>query len=138
MEDQVCPRCRTTKYRNPSLKLMVNVCGHSLCESCVDLLFLKGALSCAMFLFFKFVSLKGSSWVLLVIPIGVSGVLVNITSTPVWGFSKYFRSFTLVRSEDEVTHLHSDFGPFPEKWQGWGIDIQMWDRRSCFLVPPPP
>lgn len=42
MDDQVCPRCKTTKYRNPSLKLMVNVCGHTLCESCVDLLFLKG------------------------------------------------------------------------------------------------
>lgn len=38
----MCPRCKTTKYRNPSLKLMVNVCGHTLCESCVDLLFLKG------------------------------------------------------------------------------------------------
>ncbi|KAL1115287.1 hypothetical protein AAG570_007318 [Ranatra chinensis] len=46
MEDQVCPRCRTTKYRNPSLKLLVNVCGHSLCESCVELLFLKGSGSC--------------------------------------------------------------------------------------------
>lgn len=43
MEDQVCPRCKTTKYRNPSLKLMVNVCGHTLCENCVDLLFLKGS-----------------------------------------------------------------------------------------------
>ncbi|KAJ6649380.1 CDK-activating kinase assembly factor MAT1 [Pseudolycoriella hygida] len=46
MDDQVCPRCKTTKYRNPSLKLLVNVCGHTLCESCVDLLFLKGAGSC--------------------------------------------------------------------------------------------
>ncbi|XP_067012346.2 CDK-activating kinase assembly factor MAT1 [Anabrus simplex] len=46
MDDQICPRCKTTKYRNPSLKLMVNVCGHALCESCVDLLFLKGAGSC--------------------------------------------------------------------------------------------
>lgn len=46
MDDQVCPRCKTTKYRNPSLKLMVNVCGHALCESCVELLFLKGAGSC--------------------------------------------------------------------------------------------
>lgn len=46
MDDQACPRCKTTKYRNPSLKLMVNVCGHALCESCVDLLFLKGAGSC--------------------------------------------------------------------------------------------
>lgn len=44
MDDQACPRCKTTKYRNPSLKLMVNVCGHALCESCVDLLFLKGEL----------------------------------------------------------------------------------------------
>ncbi|XP_037956206.1 CDK-activating kinase assembly factor MAT1-like [Teleopsis dalmanni] len=46
MEGQACPRCKTTKYRNPSLKLMVNVCGHTLCESCVDLLFLKGSGSC--------------------------------------------------------------------------------------------
>ncbi|CAD6203434.1 GSCOCG00009760001-RA-CDS [Cotesia congregata] len=46
MDDMACPRCLTTKYRNPSLKLMVNVCGHTLCESCVDLLFLKGSGSC--------------------------------------------------------------------------------------------
>lgn len=45
MDDQACPRCKTTKYRNPSLKLMVNVCGHALCESCVDMLFLKGKYS---------------------------------------------------------------------------------------------
>lgn len=43
MDDQACPRCKTTKYRNPSLKMMVNICGHTLCESCVDLLFLKGS-----------------------------------------------------------------------------------------------
>ncbi|KAG7211378.1 hypothetical protein KM043_010667 [Ampulex compressa] len=46
MDEQACPRCKTTKYRNPSLKMMVNVCGHTLCESCVDLLFLKGSGSC--------------------------------------------------------------------------------------------
>ncbi|XP_034940666.1 CDK-activating kinase assembly factor MAT1 [Chelonus insularis] len=46
MEDQACPRCKTTKYRNPSLKLMVNICGHTLCENCVDLLFLKGSGVC--------------------------------------------------------------------------------------------
>ncbi|XP_069495024.1 CDK-activating kinase assembly factor MAT1 [Ambystoma mexicanum] len=46
MDDQGCPRCKTTKYRNPSLKLMVNVCGHTLCESCVDLLFVRGSGSC--------------------------------------------------------------------------------------------
>ncbi|MEQ2177073.1 hypothetical protein GOODEAATRI_000102 [Goodea atripinnis] len=33
MDDQGCPRCKTTKYRNPSLKLMVNVCGHTLLYS---------------------------------------------------------------------------------------------------------
>jgi len=38
--------CKTTKYRNPSMKLMVNVCGHALCESCVELLFAKGSGSC--------------------------------------------------------------------------------------------
>ena len=40
--DQCCPMCKTTKDRNPSMKLMVNVCGHALCESCVELLFAKG------------------------------------------------------------------------------------------------
>ena len=30
INDQGCPRCKTTKYRNPSLKLMVDVCGHTL------------------------------------------------------------------------------------------------------------
>ncbi|XP_070606790.1 CDK-activating kinase assembly factor MAT1 [Erythrolamprus reginae] len=46
MDDQGCPRCKTTKYRNPSLKLMVNVCGHTLCESCVELLFVRGSGNC--------------------------------------------------------------------------------------------
>jgi CDK-activating kinase assembly factor MAT1 len=41
-----CPRCKTTKYRNPSLKLLVNSCGHGLCENCVDLLFVKGSGAC--------------------------------------------------------------------------------------------
>lgn len=47
MDDDIsCPKCKTTKYRNPSLKLMVNTCGHGLCENCVDLLFAKGSGAC--------------------------------------------------------------------------------------------
>lgn len=46
MDDAACPKCKSTKYRNPSMKLMVNVCGHALCESCVELLFVKGSGSC--------------------------------------------------------------------------------------------
>lgn len=43
MDDNLaCPRCKTTKYRNPSLKLLVNSCGHALCDNCVELLFVKG------------------------------------------------------------------------------------------------
>ncbi|KAK2192434.1 hypothetical protein NP493_31g02026 [Ridgeia piscesae] len=46
MEDVCCPRCKTTRYRNPALKLMVNVCGHALCENCMDLLFVRGSGAC--------------------------------------------------------------------------------------------
>ena len=45
-DDIICPHCKTSKYRNPSLKLYVNVCGHPLCENCLDLLFLKGTGNC--------------------------------------------------------------------------------------------
>jgi CDK-activating kinase assembly factor MAT1 len=45
-EDMKCPHCGSTKYRNPSLKLMVNVCGHALCETCVERLFSKGSGQC--------------------------------------------------------------------------------------------
>lgn len=46
MDDIECPRCKTTRYRNPFLKLMVNICGHALCDNCVELLFVKGSASC--------------------------------------------------------------------------------------------
>ncbi|KAG5452875.1 CDK-activating kinase assembly factor MAT1 [Clonorchis sinensis] len=43
---QTCPSCRSSKYSNPQLKLMVNVCGHSLCENCVEVLFVRGSGLC--------------------------------------------------------------------------------------------
>lgn len=45
-DDIECPRCKTTKYRNPQLKLLVNVCGHPLCEKCIEQLFANGAAKC--------------------------------------------------------------------------------------------
>lgn len=45
-DDLECPRCKTTKYRNPQLKLLVNVCGHPLCEKCIELMFANGAAKC--------------------------------------------------------------------------------------------
>lgn len=46
MDEVGCPRCKTTKYRSPSLKLLVNVCGHSLCENCVEVVFIRGSANC--------------------------------------------------------------------------------------------
>lgn len=45
-DDIECPRCKTTKYRNPQLKLLVNVCGHPLCEKCIELMFASGTAKC--------------------------------------------------------------------------------------------
>jgi len=44
--DIECPVCHTTKFRNPQMKLLVNVCGHGLCENCVETLFARGSGSC--------------------------------------------------------------------------------------------
>jgi len=46
MEEQSCPRCKTTSYRNKSLKLLVNICGHKLCQTCVDVLFTRPSAAC--------------------------------------------------------------------------------------------
>jgi CDK-activating kinase assembly factor MAT1 len=44
--ERVCPRCRTSSYDKPSLKLLVNVCGHHICESCVDVVFARPTAPC--------------------------------------------------------------------------------------------
>uniref|UniRef100_H2YKK4 CDK-activating kinase assembly factor MAT1 n=1 Tax=Ciona savignyi TaxID=51511 RepID=H2YKK4_CIOSA len=46
MDELSCPRCRMTKYRNPSLKLLINTCGHALCEACVELTFTRESGAC--------------------------------------------------------------------------------------------
>lgn len=46
MDEISCPRCKTTNYRDPSLQLMVNSCGHGLCANCVNLIFAKGSGNC--------------------------------------------------------------------------------------------
>ncbi|EGD81428.1 hypothetical protein PTSG_02149 [Salpingoeca rosetta] len=37
--NEECPRCRTTRMRQPNLKLFVGTCGHSLCEVCLNQVF---------------------------------------------------------------------------------------------------
>ena len=44
--DFECPVCKTTKYRNPAMQMLVNVCGHGLCSSCVETLFARGSGAC--------------------------------------------------------------------------------------------
>jgi len=53
-----CPRCKSKSYSNPTLKLMVNDCGHSLCNSCVQLLFSRGQAPCPQ----CHINLKKSGW----------------------------------------------------------------------------
>lgn len=58
MEEDGCPRCKTTKYRNPSLMLLVNICGHTLCDNCVELLFVKGKKEKVLIWFLKIVQFR--------------------------------------------------------------------------------
>ncbi|KAJ7582587.1 CDK-activating kinase assembly factor MAT1-domain-containing protein [Mycena floridula] len=45
MEDQ-CPVCRSDRYLNPKLRLLVSSCYHKMCESCIDRLFTLGPAPC--------------------------------------------------------------------------------------------
>lgn len=46
MDEFSCPKCGTSKYQKPSLKLFVNECGHSLCDKCLDTIFLYDSANC--------------------------------------------------------------------------------------------
>ncbi|KAI5124330.1 hypothetical protein M0805_008937 [Coniferiporia weirii] len=45
MEDQ-CPVCKSDRYLNPKLRLLVSACYHKMCESCIDRLFTLGPAPC--------------------------------------------------------------------------------------------
>ncbi|KAH9951284.1 CDK-activating kinase assembly factor MAT1-domain-containing protein [Amylocystis lapponica] len=45
MDDQ-CPVCKSDRYLNPKLRLLVGACYHKMCESCIDRLFTLGPAPC--------------------------------------------------------------------------------------------
>lgn len=47
-EDEMCPLCKSTKYLNPKMVLLVSPCYHRLCETCINRLFLHGSAPCPL------------------------------------------------------------------------------------------
>ena len=47
-EDETCPLCKSTKYLNPKMTLLVSPCYHRLCETCINRLFLHGSAPCPL------------------------------------------------------------------------------------------
>ncbi|KAG5716286.1 RNA polymerase II transcription factor B subunit 3 [Termitomyces sp. T112] len=47
MDDQ-CPVCKSDRYLNPKLRLLVSACYHKMCESCIDRLFTLGPAPCPL------------------------------------------------------------------------------------------
>lgn len=45
-EDEPCPICKTDKYLNPNLVLLVSSCMHKMCENCVERIFALGSAPC--------------------------------------------------------------------------------------------
>lgn len=41
-----CPKCKTNEYTNRSLVMMINECGHSLCQNCVENIFARNSNRC--------------------------------------------------------------------------------------------
>ncbi|KZT69047.1 CDK-activating kinase assembly factor [Daedalea quercina L-15889] len=44
--DDTCPVCKSDRYLNPKLRLLVSACYHKMCESCIDRLFTLGPAPC--------------------------------------------------------------------------------------------
>lgn len=46
-KDDICPVCKSSRYLNPNMRLLVNPeCWHRMCESCVSRIFGKGPANC--------------------------------------------------------------------------------------------
>ncbi|KAJ1958418.1 TFIIH/NER complex subunit [Dipsacomyces acuminosporus] len=45
-DDDVCPVCKSDRYLNKNMKLLVSPCYHKMCESCVERLFNMGPAPC--------------------------------------------------------------------------------------------
>lgn len=45
-EADVCPICKSDRYLNPDLRLLVSKCYHKMCESCIDRIFSLGPEPC--------------------------------------------------------------------------------------------
>ncbi|KAI0080607.1 CDK-activating kinase assembly factor [Panus rudis PR-1116 ss-1] len=44
--DDQCPVCKSDRYLNPTLRLLVSACYHKMCEGCIDRLFTLGPAPC--------------------------------------------------------------------------------------------
>lgn len=41
-----CPKCKTDEYNNKNLIMMINECGHPLCQNCVENIFARNSNRC--------------------------------------------------------------------------------------------
>ena len=44
--EQVCPQCNMSSYQKPLMKLMINECGHKMCENCMNTIFIRPTAPC--------------------------------------------------------------------------------------------
>ncbi|KAI8923303.1 CDK-activating kinase assembly factor MAT1-domain-containing protein [Entophlyctis helioformis] len=46
IDNERCPVCKSDRYLNPTMRLLVSPCFHKMCESCINRLFLSGPAPC--------------------------------------------------------------------------------------------